>query len=308
MTNWFHQAWLTLSRYISTFHQSQLELSGNMWFNFVEMKTPNIPLQWDFQPSIYNERERRRGDAAHPGFDFLWLFSSSWCQPCRCLTSWTPGRSTSWSGRRWRPKKPPGGLRQRRNFVTTVILVMLARLWCGPSEIRAKPGAARPPHTARPATDKYLEADSWNISSSQRRRLTDPLIKALMCGVISDRSVERGCSNLKIKLLLAAKSLLTRGALHCALCQSQRKTRSKANLHYQRVNHQNHIWSVEKSLNQNIARVDQVNTKRGRLKERKKELQCCPVLLSIVNDSNCWSYLWSRILRITSFEDHPPLS
>ena len=59
------------SHYQDTFHQSQLELSGNMWFNFVEMKTPNIPLQGDFQPSIYNERERRRGDAAHPGFDFL---------------------------------------------------------------------------------------------------------------------------------------------------------------------------------------------------------------------------------------------
>ena len=63
---------------------------------------------------------------------------------CRFPTSWTPGRSTSWSGRRWRPKKAREGARQRRNFVTTVILVMLPAwqvLW-NTSEARSSKAAA----------------------------------------------------------------------------------------------------------------------------------------------------------------------
>ena len=63
---------------------------------------------------------------------------------CRFPTSWTPGRSTSWSGRRWRRKKAREGARQRRNFVTTVILVMLPawQVRWNTSEARSSKAAA----------------------------------------------------------------------------------------------------------------------------------------------------------------------
>ena len=72
------------------------------------------------------------------------LFFTLIAPVCRFPTSWTPGRSTSWSGRRWRPKKAREWARQRRNFVTTVILVMLPAwqvLW-NTSEARSSNKAA----------------------------------------------------------------------------------------------------------------------------------------------------------------------
>ena len=122
-----------------------------------------------------------------PDLPFTSVFLYLIAPVCRFPTSWTPGRSTSWSGRRWRPKKPPEGLRQRRNFVTTVILVMLAsRSVAQVKYERSQEPQGRHIQQVPPPTNIWRSAESWNISFSQRRRrLTDPLIKALMCGAIS---------------------------------------------------------------------------------------------------------------------------
>ena len=141
-----------------------------MWLNFVEIfvelwrKNPNIPPQRNFQPSIDDERKRRRGAATHPGFHFLKHCSTH--PPVRLAGA--PHHERAVYPRVEADvveglRRPLEGCERDAIFVTTVILVMLARLCCGPSEIRAKPGAARPPHTASPATDKYLEARSLEI-------------------------------------------------------------------------------------------------------------------------------------------------
>ena len=98
-------------------------------YHLVIAQIHNDPLQGDLHPSNYHERKRRWGDAAHPGFHFHFL---------KLHTTHHIVHLTGASHYE-RPVDPRieadvfeglssmvGGLRQRRNFVTTVILVMLA--------------------------------------------------------------------------------------------------------------------------------------------------------------------------------------
>ena len=207
MTDGFHQIWLTLSRLISNYIWRQMCFAEILLLYHLVIAQIHIdPLQGDLHPSNYHERKRRWGDAAHPGFyfHFLKLYTthhivhftgaSHYERPVdsRIEADVFEGLSSM-----------VGGLRQRRNFVTTVILVMLA---LRPKQVkyeRSQELQGRHIQQVPPPTNIWRSAESWNISFSQRRRrLTDPLIKALMCGGISGRSVEERRSNFKINLLL----------------------------------------------------------------------------------------------------------
>ena len=216
MTDGFHQTWLTLSRLISKYKWRQMCFAEILLlYHLVIAQIHNDPLQGDLHPSNYHERKRRWGDAAHPGFHFHFL---------KLHTTHHIVHLTGASHYE-RPVDPRieadvfeglssmvGGLRQRRNFVTTVILVMLARL-CGPSKWNTSEARSCKAATYSKSRHRQIFEGgiSWNKSSSQRRRLIDPLIKALMCVVINDRSVQRRC-NFEIKLLLAS---FDRWPTHC---------------------------------------------------------------------------------------------
>ena len=215
MTDGFHQTWLTLSRLISKYKWRQMCFAEILLlYHLVIAQIHNDPLQGDLHPSNYHERKRRWGDAAHPGFHFHFL---------KLHTTHHIVHLTGASHYE-RPVDPRieadvfEGLKAPWWEVCDrdAILWQLWYWWCwlcGPSKWNTSEARSCKAATYSKSRHRQIFEGgiSWNKSSSQRRRLIDPLIKALMCVVINDRSVQRRC-NFEIKLLLAS---FDRWPTHC---------------------------------------------------------------------------------------------